>query len=62
MAEKHHRAPCLGNQPLTCQDEARPSLALLCLLPYPIFWQLVLYPQLLLGEGCSVGHAVCCLM
>lgn len=24
-------------------------------LPHPIFWQPVLYPQLLLGEGCSVG-------
>lgn len=61
MAEKHHGAPWLGNQPPTCQDEARPALALLCLLP-PIFWQPVLYPQLFLGEGCSVGRAVCCLM
>lgn len=46
----------------TCQDEARPALASLYLLLYPIFWRSVLYPQLLLGEGCSVGHAVCCLM
>lgn len=56
-----HGAPWLGNRPLTCQDEARPALASLCLLPYPIFWRPVLYPQLLLGEGCSVGRAVCCL-
>lgn len=44
------------------QDETIPALSSLCLLPYPIFWQLVLYPQLLLREGCSMGHAVCCLM
>lgn len=38
MAEKHLRAPWLGNQLPMGQDEARPALASLCLLPYPIFW------------------------
>lgn len=59
-AEKHHRAPW---SPMVGEPapHMRPDLPWLCCASYLIPFS-VLYPQLLLGEGCCVGHAVCCLM